>query len=225
MFFFFFFLFCVLTLVSHCFSLLSIKEPEIQIPIRWLFWGTSLPSEKEMPTHSSVLAWWNPRDGGAWWASIYGVTQSRTQLKRLGSSSSSSSLPSSPSAGSQSKVSALPQYLISRIHWLVMWWVAQAWTWYLSVLPALLQGLNLPDPGIEPISCSSCTEGGYFTTEPWGKPLKNFNDYNISKINWIMWMNNNACVLSHFSHVRLFVGLWTVACQAPLSMGFSRQEY
>ena len=34
-----------------------------------------------------------------------------------------------------------------------------------------------------------------------------------------------ACVLSHFSHVRLFVTLWTVACQAPLSMGFSRQEY
>ena len=34
-----------------------------------------------------------------------------------------------------------------------------------------------------------------------------------------------ACVLSHFTHVRLFVTLWTVACQAPLSMGFSRQEY
>ena len=29
----------------------------------------------------------NPRDGGAWWAAIYGVTQSRTQLKRLSSSS------------------------------------------------------------------------------------------------------------------------------------------
>ena len=32
----------------------------------------------------------NPRDWGAWWAAVYGVTQSRTQLKRLGSSSSSS---------------------------------------------------------------------------------------------------------------------------------------
>ena len=29
----------------------------------------------------------NPRDGGAWWATIYGVAQSRTQLKRLSSSS------------------------------------------------------------------------------------------------------------------------------------------
>ena len=31
----------------------------------------------------------NPRDGEAWWAAIYGVAQSRTQLKRLSSSSSS----------------------------------------------------------------------------------------------------------------------------------------
>ena len=32
----------------------------------------------------------NPRDRGAWWASVCGVTQSRTRLKRLSSSSSSS---------------------------------------------------------------------------------------------------------------------------------------
>ena len=32
----------------------------------------------------------NPRDGGAWWAAIYGVSQSRTRLKWLSSSSSSS---------------------------------------------------------------------------------------------------------------------------------------
>ena len=31
----------------------------------------------------------NPRDGGAWWAAVYGVTQSRTRLKWLSSSSSS----------------------------------------------------------------------------------------------------------------------------------------
>ena len=30
----------------------------------------------------------NPRDGGAWWAAIYGVAQSRTRLKQLSSSSS-----------------------------------------------------------------------------------------------------------------------------------------
>ena len=30
----------------------------------------------------------NPMDGGAWWAAVHGVTQSRTRLKRLSSSSS-----------------------------------------------------------------------------------------------------------------------------------------
>ena len=45
--------------------------------------------EKKMATHSSVLSCLeNPRDGGAWWAVIYGVAQSRTRLKRLSSSSS-----------------------------------------------------------------------------------------------------------------------------------------
>ena len=33
------------------------------------------------------------------------------------------------------------------------------------------------------------------------------------------------CMLSRFSPVQLFVTPCTEACQAPLSMGFSRQEY
>ena len=32
-------------------------------------------------------------------------------------------------------------------------------------------------------------------------------------------------MLSHFRHVQLFTNLWTVAHQAPLSVGFYRQEY
>ena len=32
-------------------------------------------------------------------------------------------------------------------------------------------------------------------------------------------------MLSHFSRVQLSEILWTMALQAPLSMGFSRQEY
>ena len=32
-------------------------------------------------------------------------------------------------------------------------------------------------------------------------------------------------MLSCFSCIRLLATLWTVVCQAPLSMGFSRQEY
>ena len=38
------------------------------------------------PLHCSCLE--NPRDGGAWWAAVYGVTQSRTWLKRLSSQQS-----------------------------------------------------------------------------------------------------------------------------------------
>ena len=34
-----------------------------------------------------------------------------------------------------------------------------------------------------------------------------------------------ACTLSHFSSIWLSVTPWTVACQVPLSMRFSRQEY
>ena len=33
-----------------------------------------------------------------------------------------------------------------------------------------------------------------------------------------------ACMLSYFSPVQLSATLWTAACQAPLSMRFSRQE-
>ena len=43
--------------------------------------------EKDMATHTSVLAWRIP-GMGAWWAAIYGVTQSWTLLTWLSSSSS-----------------------------------------------------------------------------------------------------------------------------------------
>ena len=43
------------------------------------------------PLHCSWLE--NPRDGGAWWASVCGVAQSRTRLKRLSGSSSSREVP------------------------------------------------------------------------------------------------------------------------------------
>ena len=44
--------------------------------------------EKEIATHSCILAWKNLRDGGAWWAAVCGVAQSRTWLKQLSSSNS-----------------------------------------------------------------------------------------------------------------------------------------
>ena len=67
----------------------------------------------------------------------------------------------------------------------------------------ILQG-NLPDPGIEPASPTLAR--GFFTTDPPGKPFSSMKVKSLSR-------------------VLLFVTPWTVAPQAPLSMGFSRQEY
>ena len=56
----------------------------------WLHFHFSLScigEENGTPLQCSCLE--NPRDGGAWWAAIYGVAQSRTRLKWLSSSSSS----------------------------------------------------------------------------------------------------------------------------------------
>ena len=52
-------------------------------------WATSLSlftfmHWRRTPLQCSCLE--NPRDGGAWWAAVYGVAQSRTQLKRFSSS-------------------------------------------------------------------------------------------------------------------------------------------
>ena len=38
--------------------------------------------EDEMTTHSSILAWKNPLDGGAWQATVHGVTKSQIQLSK-----------------------------------------------------------------------------------------------------------------------------------------------
>ena len=53
----------------------------------------------------------NPRDGEAWWAALYGVTQSWTRLKRLSSSSNSSSSAScSPSPRQMWEHSSAPTH-------------------------------------------------------------------------------------------------------------------
>ena len=57
--------------------------------IEWLHFHFSLSCIGEgngTPLQCSCLE--NPRDGGAWWAAVYWVTQSRTQLKQFSSSSS-----------------------------------------------------------------------------------------------------------------------------------------
>ena len=51
----------------------------------------------------------NPRDRGAWWASVYGVAQSRTQLKRLSSIAAEQLVrPSSKDPGAHSSKGKMP---------------------------------------------------------------------------------------------------------------------
>ena len=77
----------------------------------------------------------NPRDGGAWWAAVYGVAQSQTRLKRLSSSSSSKQRSSSVDSQVLSTLfffCHLPQssclwYLVSRVPGKRMLWLSGGW--------------------------------------------------------------------------------------------------
>ena len=80
----------------------------------------------------------------------------------------------------------------------ILEWVAISFSISFSPSPG-----DLPDPGIEPRS--PALQADALSSELPGKP-KTRLDYSLS-------------------HVRLFVTQWTVAHQAPPSMGFSRQEY
>ena len=66
------------------------KESDMTERLHFPFSLSGIGEGNGNPLHCSWLE--NPRDGGAWWAAIYGVAQSRTQLKGLSSSSSSTVL-------------------------------------------------------------------------------------------------------------------------------------
>ena len=51
------------------------------------------------------------------------------------------------------------------------------------------------------------------------------NQQNFLSTYYVPGPESHSRVLSRYSRVRLFVTLWTLALQAPLSLGFSRQEY
>ena len=64
------------------------KESDTTEQIHFHFSLSCIGEGNGNPLQCSCLE--NPRDRGAWWAAVYGVTQSRTRLKRLGSSGTGS---------------------------------------------------------------------------------------------------------------------------------------
>ena len=116
----------------------------------------------------------NPRDGGAWWAVVCGVAESRTRLKRL--SGSSSSIVVISCQFSQSVVSNF-------------------------VRPHRWQPTRLP-----------C---------PWDSPGKNTG----VGCHFLLQCKKVKSESEAAQSCQLLGTPWTAAYQAPLSMGFSRQEY
>ena len=64
----------------------SRKESDMTERLHFHFSLSCIGEGNGNPLRCSCLE--NPRDGGSWWAAVYGVAQSQTQLKRLSSSSS-----------------------------------------------------------------------------------------------------------------------------------------
>ena len=97
-----------------------------------------------MATHCRVHLE-NPRDGGAWWAVIYGVAESRTRLKRLSSSSSRTLAYQAPQSMGFSR----------QVYWNGLTFPSPG---------------DLPNPGIKPRS--PALQADALQSEPPGKPLK-----------------------------------------------------
>ena len=121
--------------------------------------------------------------GGAWWAAIYGVAQSRTWLKRLSS---------------------------SRAH--LEMWKAEEDHGIWGAAKSLQSCLTLCSP----------TDGS-----PPGSSIPGI--LQARTLEWVAISFSNAwkwkVKMKSLSRVQLLVTPWTAASQAPLSMGFSRQDH
>ena len=92
--------------------------------------------------------------------------------------------------------------------------------------PTILLGLLLCPWmwGISSKSSSAAQPQLQFLPSCWGFSALGSGVYKYDFVQFLFF-DVYECMLNRFAHVQLFVTLWTVAYQAPLSMGFSRQEY
>ena len=99
---------------------------------------------------------------------------------------------------------------------------------------------GLPCPRAHVFLSSPALVGGFFTiSATWEVPVKRIHPRNSLVVQWLGlstftaedagsvpgWRTKILPHVKSFSRVQLFVTLWTIACQAPPSMGFSRKEY
>ena len=170
-------------------------------------WATSLSlftfmywRRKWQPTPCSCLE--NPRDGGAWWAAVYGLAQSWTRLKWLSSSSSSRAY---------------------EAHSLIINDRKGAGSFLLTegvLLRKTYQRLH----GCRGIVAWKGRQG-FGNKALCSLPRSSYHHWTVRLSQSYLLNSRIVLVLSCFSGVWLFATLWAVACQAPLPMGFSRQEY
>ena len=131
-------------------------------------------------------------DGGAWWAAIYGVAQSRTWLKWLSSSSSSV------------KESACQQRRCKRCRFNP--WVGKIpWRRNWQHTPIVLSGKLHGQRSLVGYSPQGCKE---LDTSEHGTFYSTF--YLVTVFDAV-----------HFSRVQLFATSWTAACQASLPFTIS----
>ena len=81
------YLFLAVLGLQCCSSFSLVSAPELRAQAHFDFSLSCIGGGNGNPFQCSCLE--NPMDRGAWWAAVYGVAQSWTQLKRLSSSSSS----------------------------------------------------------------------------------------------------------------------------------------
>ena len=155
------------------------------------------------PLQCSCLG--NPRDRGVWRVAVSGVAQSRTRLKWLSSSSSSII------GNVQSKV-----------------WFERTYSKILQMrLYHMILILN-KSMLCYAKSLQSCpTLCDLIDNSPPGFPVPGI--LQARTLEWVAISFSNAWEwkekVKSFSRVQLLPTPWTAAYQAPLSMGFSRQEY
>ena len=139
----------------------------------------------------------NPRDGGAWWAAFDGVAESQTRLKQLRSSSSS-----------MSNKSVMPSNHLILCRPLLL-------------LPSIFPSIRVfSNESVLRIRWPKCWSFSFSIS-----PSNEYSGLIFFRMDWMDLFAVQGTLKSHFSHVQFFSTLWTVAHQAPLSMGFSRQEY